>query len=129
MTKKIPSRFLMNVRIHENLLRAEAAAAAARSIAQFVKHLVKAFRQRRQIAALAALDDRTLRDIGLSHDEVHHAASQSFWVNLNGKPIARRNWLPGGSPTLDALARLGDDQLGNLSETGQWLRREARHPR
>ena len=126
MTKQNSSTILMNRQVRENLLRAEAVAAAAWRIAQFVKHLAKAFSRRRQIATLAALDDRTLRDIGVSRGDVQNVMSQPFWAS---KPVDSKRWGRPSDKSLDALARLNDGDICHLSETGQRLRREARHPR
>ena len=126
MTKRTPLRILMNAPMHERALRAEAVAAAGRRIARFVQQLAKAFRQRRRFAALATLDDRALKDIGISPDEVQNAMSQPLWAF---KPIELKRWRGPGDRSLDALARLHDSELYCLSETGQRLRREARRPR
>ena len=126
MTRHVPLRILMNIRVNERALRSAAGAAAGRRIAHFVKQLAKGFRQRRQIAALAALDDRTLQDIGLSRGDVQEFMSQPFWAF---RPLERKRWRRPGDQSRDALARLDDDQICNLSETGQRLRREARRPR
>lgn len=126
MTNHLPSRFFMNYRVNESLVRAEAAATAGRWIAQFVKQLAKAVRQRRQIAAIARLDDRTLTDIGLSRSDVRDIMSQPFWTF---NPIGRKTGRSADDRSTDALARLDDDQICHLSETGQRLRREARRPR
>ena len=126
MTKHISSINLMIIRVDERLARATAIAAAGRRIAQFVKQLAKAFRQRRQIAAVAALDDRTLKDIGLTRGKIQDVTSQQFWAF---KPLDTKHWRWPADRNLDTLARLDDSHLCNLSETGQRLRREARRPR
>lgn len=125
MTKHTSSRILMNIHVNEGLSQAEAVVAAIWRIARFVKQLAKAFRQRRQVATLAALDDRTLKDIGLSRGQVQNVTNKPFWAF---KPIESKRWRRPGDRSLDALARLDDSELSSLSETGQRLRREARRP-
>jgi uncharacterized protein YjiS (DUF1127 family) len=117
---------LRNIRIHESALRSEALAVAGRRMAQFIKQLRNALRARRQIAALAALDDRTLKDIGLSRGEVHDVMRKPFWAFKPLKPKYRRR---PAERSLNALASLSDNHLCNLSEAGQRLRREAQRPR
>ena len=126
MTRHIPLRILMNFRMDERVLRSAAGAAAGRRVAHFLKQLAQGFRQRRQIAALAALDDRTLQDIGLSRGDVQEFMRQPFWAF---RPLEQKRWRQPGDQCRDALARLDDNQICNLSETGQRLRREARRPR
>jgi uncharacterized protein YjiS (DUF1127 family) len=122
-------QILMNTGIAGSVWRSAAIAAAGRRMALFVRQLSIAIRRRRQIAILAKLDDRTLADIGFSPREVQDAISQPFWARTNGKPFEPGRRWRGGDPSLDALVRLDDDQIHNLSETGQRLRREARRPR
>jgi uncharacterized protein YjiS (DUF1127 family) len=117
---------LRHIQIHESALRSEALAAAGSRIAQFIKHLRNALRARRQIAALAALDDWMLKDIGLSRGDVHDVKRQSFWAFNPLEPKRRR---PPGERSLDALAHLDDSDICKLSEAGQRLRREAQRPR
>jgi uncharacterized protein YjiS (DUF1127 family) len=42
--------------------------------------LSRGIEQRRQLRALAELDDHLLRDIGLEREVVRRACSQSFWL-------------------------------------------------
>ena len=70
----------------------------------------KRWRKRRQtLRALGKLDERQLRDIGLTRGDISTA---SWWRS-------REN-------CYRALAELGDGQLSNLSEVGLQFRREAR---
>jgi uncharacterized protein YjiS (DUF1127 family) len=76
-------------------------------------------RHRRTLRALADLDERQLRDIGLTRD-------QGF---VEASPTLLR-----GHKSYQALSELDDTQLSNLSELGLRVRREARraahrHPR
>lgn len=68
--------------------------------------------RRRTRHALAELDDRLLRDIGVSRGQ---AARES------------RRWRSGPDKCRRALAELDDGQLSHLSEDGLRVRREARH--
>jgi uncharacterized protein YjiS (DUF1127 family) len=61
--------------------------------------------------ALAELDERQLRDIGVTRAQALHES---------------RRWLPGHDRSRRALAELGDSQLCNLSESGLRIRREVR---
>ena len=72
---------LMNVTAH-----VPSAAAPARLRPAFLhvawcvaRFLIRGSERQRQLRALAALDDRLLRDIGLSRKEVERAASRSLW--------------------------------------------------
>ena len=67
--------------------------------------------RRRTLRALADLDERQLRDIGLARDE----------ALLEVAP-----WWPGRDKNYRALARLDDGQLSNLRELGQQVRCETR---
>ena len=66
---------------------------------------------RRTRRALAALDDRQLRDIGVTRTEALCESAR---------------WWPGRDKSRRALAELDDSQLGNLSEIGRQVRRQAR---
>jgi uncharacterized protein YjiS (DUF1127 family) len=127
MAKNISLIILMilNNRIHKSSSCSEALAATRRRIARFFKQLSKALRNRRQIAALAELDDRVLEDIGVSRGEVQEVMSRPFWAF---NPLERKHWWRPGGQSLDALARLDDSDICKLSETGQRLRRDARRP-
>jgi uncharacterized protein YjiS (DUF1127 family) len=70
--------------------------------------------RRRSRRALAELDDRQLRDIGLARDEIVL------------KPAA---WWSGRDKSYRALAKLDDSQISNLSDIGRQLRKEARYAR
>lgn len=67
--------------------------------------------RRRTRRALAELDDRQLRDIGVTRTEALCESSR---------------WWPGRDKSRRALAELDDSQLSNLSEIGRQVRREVR---
>jgi uncharacterized protein YjiS (DUF1127 family) len=54
-------------------------AAAARAAWSPAGQLCKAFAHRRHVAALSGLDDRMLRDIGLTRNDVRDAIRQPLW--------------------------------------------------
>ena len=126
MTKHTSQINLMTLPVNEHAVRSAAIAYAGRRIARFFKQLARAIRHRRQIAALAKLDERTLHDIGLSRSDVQDAMSQPLWAR---RPAAREYWRHGDGANVEALASLDDNQICNLSELGQRLRREARRAR
>lgn len=68
--------------------------------------------RRRTLRALADLDERQLRDIGLTRDEA--------LLETTSKLLSRHK-------SYRTLAELDDTQLSNLSELGLQVRREARH--
>ena len=70
--------------------------------------------RRRTRQALAELDDRQLRDIGVTRTGVRRD-SRRWW---RSRDAGRR-----------ALAALDDSQIGDLSDIGRQRRREARHAR
>jgi uncharacterized protein YjiS (DUF1127 family) len=73
---------------------------------------VRRWLQRRQTRrALAELDDRQLRDIGVTRAEAMCESSR---------------WWPGRDKSRHALAELDDSQLSNLSEIGRRVRCEER---
>jgi uncharacterized protein YjiS (DUF1127 family) len=124
MTKPNPSIELMKFRsssCNERALRAEAAAYAAGQVVRFFKQLANAYRHRRQIAAVALLDDRTLKDIGLSHAELQSAARQPLWAF---KPLVRRCWDGASDRSPDGLARVNDRETPDLSEIRRRRQRE-----
>jgi len=121
MTKPIPSIELMKLRgrcCNERALRAEAAAYAARQAVRFFRQLANAHRQRRQIAAVALLDDRTLRDVGLSRAELQAAARQPLWAFM---PLVRRCRDRACDRNPDGLVRLEAREIPSLGETRQRL--------
>jgi uncharacterized protein YjiS (DUF1127 family) len=74
------------------LTRALAAFSAA--LAQQVKAVARAFRNRRQANALASLDHRMLKDIGITRADLNDAFSSPFWEDptslLRERAIERR---------------------------------------
>lgn len=70
--------------------------------------------RRRSRRALAELDDRQLRDIGVTRAEAMCESAR---------------WWPGRDKSRRALAELDDSQLSNLSELGRHVRREVRRAR
>lgn len=70
--------------------------------------------RRRTFRALSRLDERQLRDIGVTRDEV-----------VAGRPLTKSRT----HKSLRALAELDDTQISNLSERGLQLRREIRRRR
>jgi uncharacterized protein YjiS (DUF1127 family) len=89
---------------HIILLAIDAVLAAHAAIKRWLE-------RRRTRRALAALDDRQLRDIGVTRTEVK---------------CVNRRWWPGRDKSRRALAELDDSQLSNLSEIGLQVRRDAR---
>jgi uncharacterized protein YjiS (DUF1127 family) len=67
--------------------------------------------RRRTLRALAELDERQLRDIGLTREDVFYGAA---------------TWSSGASQCYRALAELDESQLSNLSEYGLKVRRDSR---
>jgi uncharacterized protein YjiS (DUF1127 family) len=56
------------------------AAAVVRLLSGAVQALPWWIERRRQLRALADLDDHLLRDVGLAREDVQRACSQSFWM-------------------------------------------------
>jgi uncharacterized protein YjiS (DUF1127 family) len=71
-------------------------------------------KRRRTLRALAGLDERQLRDIGLTRRATARETASA--------------WL-GRDKSYRVLAELDDDQLVNLSDLGRQIRREAQHAR
>jgi uncharacterized protein YjiS (DUF1127 family) len=71
-----------------------AVAALATAFARQVKAIVRAFRNRRQANALAGLDQRMLKDIGITRADLNDAFSSPFWEDptslLRERAIERR---------------------------------------
>ena len=71
-----------------------AAAAVATAFAQQVKTVLRLIRHRRQASALAGLDQRMLKDIGISRADLNDAFSSPFWEDptslLRERAIERR---------------------------------------
>lgn len=69
-------------------------ATIATALAQQLKALVRARRNRRTAVALAGLDGRMLKDIGITRADVNDAFSSSFWEDptllLRERAIERR---------------------------------------
>jgi uncharacterized protein YjiS (DUF1127 family) len=89
---------------HIVLLAIDAVLAAHAAVRRWLK-------LRRTRRALAELDDRQLRDIGITRSEAMCESSR---------------WWPGRDKSRRALAELDDSHLSDLSEIGRQLRREAR---
>jgi uncharacterized protein YjiS (DUF1127 family) len=51
-----------------------------RTMSGAVRSLARWLETRRQLRALTELDDRLLRDVGLSREDVERACSMSFWM-------------------------------------------------
>ena len=56
------------------------AAAVVRLMSGAVQAVSRWIERRRQLRALADLDDHLLRDVGLTREDVQRACSQSFWT-------------------------------------------------
>ena len=56
------------------------AGAVVRLVTGAVRAVPRWIERRRQLRALADLDDDLLNDIGLTHEDVQRACSQSFWM-------------------------------------------------
>ena len=90
--------------------------------------------RRRTRELLTALDDRQLRDIGLTRDDLASECSLSRAVRtrrhrmsgVSGLPSQMSRWWTSRDRNRRALAALGDDELGNLSDLGRQVRRDAR---
>jgi uncharacterized protein YjiS (DUF1127 family) len=71
-----------------------AVAAFATAFAHQVKAVIRAVRNRRQANALAGLDQRMLKDIGISRADLNDAFSSPFWEDptslLRERAIERR---------------------------------------
>src|SRR4051794_21385596 len=99
-------------------------------------HLYLAAKLRRDIGALCALDDYLLTDIGLTRDDVRHAAAQPFWRDATvilqqhagrARGLSLRNGCASAEEhNRRALAALGDRDVANLSDLGRRMRRDAR---
>lgn len=59
---------------------------AWRQLGRFVAEIRRAHARRKAYAVLAALDDRTLNDIGIARSEIEQAVDKA----LGAKPAARR---------------------------------------
>jgi uncharacterized protein YjiS (DUF1127 family) len=73
-----------------------------------VRPLVDAWHQRRDLAQLAAMDDRMLRDIGLTRADVSDALSQPMWRDATLVLIRRRGERRAArrlAPVMDLLPR------------------------
>ncbi len=51
-----------------------------RGISGAARSVLRWLEWRRQLRALAELDDHLLRDVGLSRDDVRRACAQTFWM-------------------------------------------------
>jgi uncharacterized protein YjiS (DUF1127 family) len=56
------------------------AGAVVRLMTGAVQAVPRWIERRRQLCALADLDDHLLRDVGLTREDVQRACSQSFWM-------------------------------------------------
>jgi uncharacterized protein YjiS (DUF1127 family) len=61
--------------------------AVLRSMTTAAQSVSRWIARRRQLRALAELDDHLLRDIGLAREDVRRACSQSFWMRSH-EPVA-----------------------------------------
>ena len=117
-----------------------AAGAAAAALA--ARRLYRAIQHRRDIAALADLDDHMLADIGLTRSDLGEAIQQPSWRAPAAPPSRRagadrmkdmvakiKRWRLGEDKNRRALAELDEDELSNLSDLGLKVRREARRGR
>jgi uncharacterized protein YjiS (DUF1127 family) len=95
-------------------------------VARFVRPVVGAWHHRHDAALLASMDDRMLRDIGLTRADVSDALSQPIWrdptlvlVRRRGErksarratpviDLLPRRPAPSLAPAAEALARAGD---------------------
>jgi uncharacterized protein YjiS (DUF1127 family) len=91
-------------------------------------------RRRQTRELLTALDDRQLRDIGLTRDDLASELSLSRAVRarrrlmsgVSDRPSQMSRWWTRHDRNSRALAALGDDELSSLSDLGRQVRREAR---
>jgi uncharacterized protein YjiS (DUF1127 family) len=132
---------LMNSRVPAGAAEPWARRVAARiaALAGAFRQLSGAIQRRRDAAALAQLDDRTLADIGLAPGCPGEMIEPQSWRAATGAPPTRagaarskgltsriRRWRLGEDKNRRALAELDDGELSNLSELGLQIRREAR---
>ena len=95
--------------------------------------VVHAFRRWRTRRILHALDHDRLRDIGLTRGDLRNGRldevliKQAATARPHGSWAAVWSWLRKIDRCRNALLRLREDQLCNLSEQGLKARREARH--
>jgi len=95
--------------------------------------VVHAFRRWRTRRILDALDHDRLRDIGLTRGDLRNGRldevllKQAATATPHGPWAAAWSWLRKIDRCRNALLRLRDDQLSNLSEQGLKARREAQH--
>jgi uncharacterized protein YjiS (DUF1127 family) len=111
-------------------------AGVAAALAGTIRELYGAIKRRRDMAALAGLDDHTLSDIGLTRSGLGEVIEPPAWRPSTAAPGRAgaadeltpriKRWQPGEDKNRRVLAELDDDELSNLSELGLQVRREAR---
>jgi len=99
-----------------------AVAAFATAFAHQVKALIRVIHNRRQANALAGLDQRMLKDIGISRADLNDAFSSPFWEDptslLRERAIERR--MNRGLRTTSTERQKADDAFRAAKLTQPW---------
>jgi uncharacterized protein YjiS (DUF1127 family) len=74
---------------HSTLSLLEAMRALSAVVAGRLAHAAKIVRHRRDLEFLARLDDRMLRDIGLTRSDLRYALTEPFWRDPGAALISR----------------------------------------
>ena len=80
-------------------------AALLSAVLESLRKLAQAVRNRRDASALAGMDERMLRDIGLTRSDLRDAYAELLWSGRPALPV-RRDGAIIGQVTLNALSRL-----------------------
>jgi uncharacterized protein YjiS (DUF1127 family) len=130
-----PAKMLMKSKSSSNAVRrlGESLDAAAGRLRSNTRQLYRALKHRRQIAALANQSDYLLTDIGMTRDDLRHAAAEPLWRDPSDtlRQRAGATWraaLLKDSASADHLDRraFADTDLGHLSDLGCRIRPDPR---